>query len=86
MTMKTRPIIRLDLPVLMPSNRCTPAKCFQKIWLKSNWSTTVVPIKIPKQTRNVLKGIDHFYSSTNKFSENPVGKLILNHDFYGLSN
>ena len=85
--MKTRRIITRDLPVLMPPNRCTPAKCFQKIRLKRNCSTTVVPTKkIPKQKRNVLKGIDHFYSSTNKFSENPVGKLILNHDFYSRPN
>ena len=41
--------------------------------------------KIPKHTRNILKGIDHFCSSTNKFSENLVGNL-LNHDFYGRPN
>ena len=45
----------------------------------------VTKVLSPRQTRNVLKGIDHFYSSTNKFSENPVGKL-LNHDFYGRPN
>ena len=46
--MKTRPIIRRDLPVKMPPNRCTPPKCFQKIRLKSNWSTTVLVVPIKK--------------------------------------